>query len=44
MAENGGRGTGEAIEDDDEKYNYYHCKYLHTISLVYYIRLKQKVW
>lgn len=26
MAENGGTSTGEAIDDDEEKYNYYHCK------------------
>lgn len=33
MAANGDRSTGDAIEDDDEKYNYYHCKYsIHTHS------------
>lgn len=26
MAANGGTNTGDAIEDDEEKYNYYHCK------------------
>lgn len=30
MTENGGKSTGEAIEDDEEKYNYYHCKYTDT--------------
>lgn len=27
MAENGGRNTDDAIDDDEEKYNYYQCKY-----------------
>lgn len=27
MAANGDRRTGDAIEDDEEKHNYDHCKY-----------------
>lgn len=28
MAENGGPSTEEIVEDEDEKYNYYECKYI----------------
>lgn len=30
MAANGDRSASDAIEDDGEKYNYYHCKYTHS--------------
>lgn len=27
MAENGGPSTDEIVDDEDDKYNYYECKY-----------------
>lgn len=41
MATNGDRSTGDAIEDDEENNNYYHCKYTnsHTQAIEFAIRL-----
>lgn len=44
MAANGDRRTGDAIEDDEEKYNYDHCKYTHshTTNWICYSFIKYK--